>query len=74
MSLLNAREVCMDAKRAVRERRSTALEKQREKSHYKDALCFAEWSDHWLQEAIMADNVNWHAKVTHLDGALAFEP
>lgn len=56
ISLLKAREACMDAKRTVREGRSPALEKQREKNHYKDTLKFGEWADHWLREAHMADS------------------
>ncbi|MGL1921599.1 MAG: hypothetical protein OCD03_11305 [Hyphomicrobiales bacterium] len=46
----------MDAKRTVREGRSPALEKQREKNHYKDTLKFGEWADNWLREAHMADS------------------
>ncbi|MBL1420003.1 MAG: DUF4102 domain-containing protein, partial [Alphaproteobacteria bacterium] len=56
ISLLKAREACMDAKRTVREGRSPALEKQREKNHYKDTLKFGEWADNWLREAHMADS------------------
>ena len=56
ISLLKARESCMDAKRTVREGRSPALEKQREKNHYKDTLKFGEWADNWLREAHMADS------------------
>ncbi|MGL1921693.1 MAG: tyrosine-type recombinase/integrase [Hyphomicrobiales bacterium] len=56
ISLLKAREACMDAKRTVREGRSPALEKQREKNHYKDTLKFGEWADHWLRESHMADS------------------
>lgn len=56
ISLLKAREACMDAKRTVREGRSPALEKQREKNHYKDTLKFAEWADNWLRESHMAES------------------
>ena len=43
VSLLRAREMCLDAKRAVREGRSPAIEKQREKRRLKEAKSFGQF-------------------------------
>ena len=40
MSLARAREMCIDAKRAISEGRSPAIEKQREKRRLKEAKSF----------------------------------
>jgi integrase len=56
ISLLLARERCLDARRAVREGRSPAIEKQREKRRLKEAKSFGEFGETWLEKAPMADS------------------
>jgi integrase len=56
ISLLLARERCMDARRAVGEGRSPAIEKQREKRRLKEAKSFGEFSEAWFLKAPMADS------------------
>src|SRR5665213_1774600 len=56
ISLLLARERCLDARREVREGRSPAIEKQREKRRLKDAKSFGEFGETWFQKAPMADS------------------
>lgn len=56
ISLLLARERCMDARRAVREGRSPAIEKQREKRRLKEAKSFGEFAENWFEKAPMADS------------------
>jgi integrase len=56
LSLLRAREKCIDARRAVAEGRSPAHEKQREKRLVKEANTFGAWGERWLTEAQMADS------------------
>ncbi|TPK62097.1 DUF4102 domain-containing protein [Mesorhizobium sp. B2-4-15] len=56
ISLARAREKCLDAKREVREGRSPAIEKQREKRRLKEAKCFGEFGEKWLTGAPMADS------------------
>jgi integrase len=56
LSLARAREKCIDARRAVAERISPAIEKQREKRRLKDAKSFGEFGEKWLQAAPMADS------------------
>src|SRR5690606_39972760 len=45
ISLARARELCLDAKRAVREGRSPAIEKQREKRRLKEAKSFGQFGE-----------------------------
>jgi hypothetical protein len=56
ISLARAREVCIDARRAISEGRSPAIEKQREKRRIKEAKSFGEFGEKWLVNAPMADS------------------
>jgi len=56
ISLLLARERCLDARREVREGRSPAIEKQREKRRLKQTKSFGEFGETWFQKATMADS------------------
>ena len=56
LSLVRAREQCIDARRAVAEGRSPAHEKQRDKRLVKEANTFGAWGERWLTEAQMADS------------------
>lgn len=68
ISLLKAREMCMDAKRAVREGRSPALEKRRERNFLKDKNLFGQWAEMWLKDATMADSTRSMRKsILHRD-------
>lgn len=48
ISLAWAREKCLDARRAIGEGRSPAIEKQREKRRLKEAKSFGEFGEKWL--------------------------
>jgi hypothetical protein len=57
LSLARARELCIDAKRAISEGRSPAIEKQREKRRLLEAKSFGEFGEKWLTSApTMADS------------------
>lgn len=56
ISLARARELCLDARREVREGRSPAIEKQRDKRRLKEAKSFGEFGEKWLTGAPMADS------------------
>lgn len=56
ISLARARELCIDARRAIAEGRSPAIEKQREKRRIKEAKSFGEFGEKWLTNATMADS------------------
>ena len=57
LSLARARELCIDAKRAISEGRSPAIEKQREKRRLLEAKSFGEFGEKWLTAApTMADS------------------
>jgi integrase len=56
ISLLRAREMCLDAKRAVREGRSPAIEKQREKRRLKEAKSFGQFGERWFSSDAMAES------------------
>src|SRR6202051_4752261 len=56
LSLARARELCIDAKRAISEGRSPAIEKQREKRRILEARSFGEFGEKWLSAAPMADS------------------
>lgn len=56
LSLARARELCIDAKRAIAEGRSPAIEKQREKRRLLEAKSFGEFGEKWLTAAPMADS------------------
>ena len=56
LSLARARELCIDAKRAIAEGRSPAIEKQREKRRILEAKSFGEFGEKWLTTAPMADS------------------
>ncbi len=56
LSLARAREKCLDAKRAVSEGESPAMEKQRAKRRLADAKNFEEFTVKWQAEARMADS------------------
>lgn len=56
ITLARAREMCLDAKRAVREGRSPAIEKQRAKRRLKEATSFGSLGERWLASAPMADS------------------
>jgi len=59
LSLARARELCIDAKRAIAEGRSPAIEKQREKRRRLDAKSFGEFGEKWLTAApTMADSTH----------------
>lgn len=55
ISLATARERLADARRAVGEGRSPAIEKQREKRRLARARTFGEFAAQWLKDARMAD-------------------
>lgn len=54
ISLARARELCLDARRAIGEGRSPAIEKQREKRRIKEAKSFGEFGEKWLVNAPMS--------------------
>lgn len=56
LSLARARELCIDAKRAIGEGRSPAIEKQREKRRLLEAKSFGQFGEKWLTAAPMADS------------------
>jgi integrase len=56
LSLARAREMCIDAKRAIKEGRSPAIEKQRDKRRLIEAKSFGELGQKWLTAATMADS------------------
>jgi integrase len=56
LSLARAREKCIDARRAVADGISPAIEKQREKRRIKEAKSFGEFGENWLTAAPMADS------------------
>lgn len=56
ISLALAREKCLDAKRAIGDGRSPAIEKQRDKRRLKEAKSFGEFGEKWLTAAPMADS------------------
>ena len=55
ISLARARELCIDARRAIAEGRSPAIEKQRETRRIKQAGSFGQFGEKWLTGAPMAD-------------------
>ena len=56
ISLARARELCLDARRAIAEGRSPAIEKQREQRRIKEAKSFGQFGEKWLVNATMADS------------------
>ena len=56
ISLARAREKCIDARRAVSDGLSPAIEKQREKRRIKEAKSFGEFGEKWLTNGPMADS------------------
>ncbi|MEI9402089.1 tyrosine-type recombinase/integrase [Mesorhizobium argentiipisi] len=56
ISLGQAREKCLDARRATAEGLSPAREKQREKRRNSEAKTFNEVAERWIKEARMADS------------------
>jgi integrase len=56
ISLALARELCLDARRAVAEGRSPSQEKQREKRRVAEAKTFEEFTGCWLEQARMAES------------------
>lgn len=56
ISLARARELCLDAKRMIREGNSPAMEKQRAKRRLKEAKSFEKIGERWLTSAPMADS------------------
>jgi integrase len=56
LSLARAREMCVDAKRMVREGQSPAIEKQRAKRRLKEAKSFGQFGERWLANAPMAES------------------
>jgi integrase len=56
ISLLMARERCMEARKAIAQGVSPAQEKQREKSRLAEAQTFGEYTKRWLSEHRMADS------------------
>lgn len=59
LSLARARELCIDAKRAIAEGRSPAIEKQRDKRRLLEAKSFGEFGEKWLTAAPMAASGAW---------------
>jgi hypothetical protein len=58
ISLLMARERCMEARKAIAEDQSPSQEKQREKRRMAEAKTFEEFTNRWLEETRMADIPN----------------
>ena len=56
LTLALARERCIDARRAVNEGKSPALEKQREKRRLRQAKSFGDFAETWFSKAPMADS------------------
>lgn len=56
LSLARAREMCIDARRAVAEGHSPAIEKQRQKRRIKEAASFGQFGERWLTGVQMADS------------------
>ncbi len=56
ISLVAAWEKCIDARRAVREGRSPAQERQREKRRLREAKSFGQFSENWFEGSQMADS------------------
>ncbi|MGN6423138.1 MAG: tyrosine-type recombinase/integrase [Asticcacaulis sp.] len=56
VSLARAREKLLEAKKAVQEGRSPAIEKQSAKRKLKEARSFGEFGERWLQEGRMAES------------------
>ncbi len=56
LSLARAREVCLDARRAISEGKSPAIEKQRDKRRIKESKSFGEFGEQWLSRSQMADS------------------
>lgn len=56
ISLLMARERCLEARRAIAEGQSPCQEKQREKRRLSEAKTFEEFTRRWLDEARMAES------------------
>ncbi len=56
ISLAAAPEKCIDARRAVREGRWPAQERQREKRRLKAAKSFTQFGEKWFRYAAMADS------------------
>jgi integrase len=56
ISLLMARERCMEARKAIAEGQFPSQEKQREKRRMSEAKTFDEFTKRWLEEARMADS------------------
>jgi len=56
ISLARAREKCLDARRAVADGQSPAIDKQREKRRIKEAKSFGEFGEKWLLNGPMADS------------------
>jgi len=54
--LSRARELCIEARRAVSEGRSPALEKQRDKRRLKEAKSFGDFGERWFAGAPMAES------------------
>lgn len=56
ITLSQARERCIDARKAVKAGQSPAQEKQREKRRLSEAQFFGEWAASYFQESKMADS------------------
>lgn len=56
ISLAEAREECLKARKIVRSGVSPAQEKQRDKRRLKDAQTFGQFAERWFEEAPMADS------------------
>jgi hypothetical protein len=66
ISLARAREKCLDARRAIREGRSPAIEKQRDKRRIKEAKSFGQFGEKWLTAAPMADSTRAMRRTIYL--------
>lgn len=56
ISLAEAREECIKARKTVKAGLSPAQEKQRDKRRLKEANSFGEFAERWFEEAVMADS------------------
>src|SRR3569833_102384 len=65
LSLARAREMCIDARRAIAENRSPAIEKQRNKRRIKEAKSFGQFGEKWLTSAQMADSTKAMRRVIY---------
>ena len=74
MSLQMARELCVDARRAIAEGRSPSHEKQREKRRVADAKTFEEFTNLWLEDCWRRTNIDHLCRLNFDQGLLLTWP